>query len=425
MTYQETLAFLYRQLPMYQRQGKSAYKKDLTNTVLLLERLGNPHHTFRSIHIAGTNGKGSSAHALDAILRAAGYDVGLYTSPHLKSFTERIKINDQTISEQLVIEFVDMLGRSIEEIQPSFFELTVAMAFWHFARQSVDIAVIETGLGGRLDSTNVIQPLVSLITMIGWDHADMLGDTLGKIASEKAGIIKPGVPVVVGAHQPDLLPIFREKAEMTGSPLISRRDAYTWTSKEHQITNQVIDLKRDDQLLFGNLVVNNGADYVLENLPGVLEVIERLGKSGFPVREGDIREGLQTLTIPGRWQVIDTQPLTLADVSHNAPGLKSLMGQLTKEHRKKHIIFGIVKEKEIEDLLILLPTDAQYYWTQSSVPRSLPAVDLARTAGRLGREGTIYPMVSEALAAAKESATADDIILVCGSTFVVAEIPNL
>ncbi len=425
MNYAETLQFLYQQLPIYQRVGKTAFKKDLTNTLRLLDHLDHPHHRFPSIHIAGTNGKGSSAAVLESILRAAGYKVGLYTSPHLREFTERIKVGGAEIEQEEVVEFVDLMKPAIVDIQPSFFELTVAMAFWCFARKEVDIAVVETGLGGRLDSTNVLRPIASLITMIGWDHMDILGDTLEKIAKEKAGIIKKGVPVVVGADQPDLLPIFEQKAQAEGSPIVARRKEYAITLIDSDITHQVINVRRGDERFIDGLYVNNGARYLLENLPGVFDVLELLGDKGFVVDEEHMRRGLKQLEIRGRWQVLRKGPMVIADVSHNVSGLTRLFEQLAHEKGRKHIVFGMVKEKDIGELLELFPRDATYYWTQSGVPRSLSVDELGSVASSCGLKGSSFTNVNNAIADAVNSAASEDIIVVCGSTFVVAEIEGL
>ena len=425
-TYQETLDFLYTQLPMYQKVGKSAFKKDLTNTQALLKELGNPERTFRSIHIAGTNGKGSSAAMLNSVLIQSGYCTGCYTSPHLKSFTERITIDGSNIAEQEVIQFVERIKPQIETIQPSFFEITVAMAFWYFSQQQVDIAVIETGLGGRLDSTNVILPEVALITKIGMDHKDMLGYTLEAIAGEKAGIIKEKIPTVLGSDQPEILHVFAEKARSVGSELITTRSQYHWEQRPARLGKQVLDLYVRDELIYEALELNNAAAYVSDNLPGVLEVL-RILQPGFPsINEQSIRRGLAHFQLKGRMQVLGEQPLVIADVSHNEQGLQALFDQIGQwPYEKLRIILGSVREKDHSGVLALLPRDAVYYFTQSQVPRSLPLSVLKTAALDAGIRGAAYANVNIALAAAKMQANETDCILICGSTFVVAEIEDL
>ncbi len=426
-TYQETLNYLYTQLPMYQRVGKRAFKKDLTNTRALLDALGNPEQYFKSIHIAGTNGKGSSAAMLNAILIQSGYRTGCYTSPHLKSFTERITLNGENIPEKEVVTFVELIESQIEAIRPSFFEITVAMAFWYFSQQEVDIAIIETGLGGRLDSTNVIVPEVALITKIGMDHTDMLGDTLEAIAGEKAGIIKNGIPTVLGSDQQEIRHVFSQKSELLNGPLISQRDQYRWEVRStDDIGKVVIDLYVHDRLRFKSLEVNNMADYVLDNLSGVLEVLELLRRNFKKINDQSIRLGLSDFQLKGRMQVLDQEPLILADVSHNEQGFEALFKQIQKRNFEKlRIILGLVREKDLSKVLSILPSDAVYYFTQSQVPRALPLSELKIAALDAGLKGPAYSNVNIALAAAKTHANELDCILICGSTFVVAEIEDL
>lgn len=428
MNYEQVLTYLYERLPMFQRQGKVAFKKDLTNTIALLEALGNPHHRFKSVHIAGTNGKGSSAHAIASILQAAGYKTGLYTSPHLKSFTERVRINGEEINQDYVASFVTRNKELIEQINPSFFEVTVALSFSYFADQQVDIAVIETGLGGRLDSTNVITPVLSLITMIGFDHADMLGDTLEKIATEKAGIIKPNIPVVIGADQPDLQHIFRNKAAQVEAPI--QFAASRVESISESLLEQVFDIKRDQQKDLQSLKTDITARYFLKNIPGIYESIEVLNRNGFNISDEQFRIGLsqikRTTGLKGRWQVLGQSPLTIADVSHNEPGLSVLLGQIQAHTSGSlHLIIGMVKDKDVKKVLQILPPDAHYYFTQSDVPRSLSSEDLQRMAGEAGVSGGAFKNVNLAIDEARKNAKSSDLILVCGSTFVVAEIEGL
>ncbi|MEP1093499.1 MAG: folylpolyglutamate synthase/dihydrofolate synthase family protein [Cyclobacteriaceae bacterium] len=406
MTYQETLDFLYQKLPMYQRVGKVAYKKDLTNTLKLLAALDNPHRKLKTVHIAGTNGKGSSAHAIAAILQQAGYKTGLYTSPHLRNFTERVKINGLEIEQSFVVGFVGRIRTLIDEIKPSFFEITVALAFDYFSAQNVDIAVVETGLGGRLDSTNVLIPEVCLITNIGLDHTDLLGDTLEKIAEEKAGIIKPGVPVVIGKHQKDVVHVFEEKAIAVGADLI--------------IANNEIRMDIPSDLPY----------YKTANGPGILESIRVLQQKGYNIQQRHIEEGLlrmESITnFKGRFQTLQKSPRVIADVSHNPDGLKILFSKIEElTHGQLFIVFGSVKDKDLSPIFDLFPAAAKLFWTESEVPRSLASLDLQRQAKDHGLVGDFYPNVNYALAAAKVEAGIDDLIVVTGSTFVVADLEGL
>ncbi len=405
MTYEETLDFLYQKLPMYQRVGKVAYKKDLSNTIALLEVLDNPHRDFKSVHIAGTNGKGTSAHGIAAIMQVAGYKTGLYTSPHLKNFTERIKINGKEVDQEFIVRFVEKIRPHIEQIQPSFFEITVAMAFSYFSEEKVDIAIIETGLGGRLDSTNVITPEVCLITNIGFDHMDMLGDTLEKIATEKAGIIKSGIPVVLGSFQKDIIHVFEEKANSVGAKLIIPED--------------------DDVELEKNVPY-----YKSKNKLGIIRTATELRKKGFEITGEQAESGFEKMesliNFKGRFQVIQDSPQVIADVSHNTEGLQILFDQIQSQKQGElYLIFGTVKDKDLKPIFDLIPKESKITWTQSSVPRALPAVELKSQAEKSNLGGIIHSDVNLAVQAALESANEDDIILITGSTFVVAELDNL
>ena len=428
MNYEQVLTYLYERLPMFQRQGKVAFKKDLTNTIALLEGLGNPHRRFKSIHIAGTNGKGSSAHALSSISQAAGYQTGLYTSPHLKSFTERVRINGVEINESYVAEFVTANQHLIEQINPSFFEVTVALAFQYFADQKVDIAIIETGLGGRLDSTNVIEPILSLITMIGYDHADLLGNTLEEIAGEKAGIIKSGVPVVIGADQPGLQHVYQEKANSVKAPLYFAD--VTVNQTDESLVQQSFDLLRKQQVILASIETDITARYFLKNVPGIYKAVEILNQIGFTISDNHFRKGIGAIKkssgLKGRWQIIGERPLTIADVSHNEPGISVLLEQINQHvDGKLHLIIGMVKDKDVASILNLFPKEAAYYFTQSSVPRSLSANDLQDQALKHGITGQSFADVNNAIEKARKNAANTDLILVCGSTFVVAEIEGL
>ena len=405
MTYSETIEYLFARLPMYQRDGKVAYKKDLTNTIRLMEFLDHPHKKFKSVHIAGTNGKGTSAHGIAAILQTAGYNTGLYTSPHLKSFTERIRINGEEIPESAVVDFVNRIKPAIEDINPSFFEITVAIAFDYFAKQNVDIAIVETGLGGRLDSTNVITPLVSLITNIGFDHMDLLGHTLPEIAGEKAGIIKRGVPVVVGTFQHEAHPVLEEKARSLKAPLVVAEEL-DWNPS--------------------SLVPN----YLIKNYPGIHFTIQELIKQGWKIAPEQIAKGIERMSkltgLKGRLQVLSEDPLVIADVSHNEDGLKMLFDQ-SRELSKGtvHLIFGTVKDKAPEPLFQCFPSKREVYWTESHVPRSLSVEELAIQGIINGIQGECFKNVNEAILRAKEKAQPGDLVLITGSTFVVAEIDEL
>ncbi|GAB4229113.1 MAG: folylpolyglutamate synthase/dihydrofolate synthase family protein [Ekhidna sp.] len=406
MTYSEVLEYLYSKLPMYQRSGAVAYKKDLSNTVALLNALDNPHKNFKSIHIAGTNGKGTSAHGIASILQLAGYKTGLYTSPHLKDYTERIRIDGKAIDKAFVVNFVASIKETIESIEPSFFEVTVAMAFSYFSEEKVDIAVIETGLGGRLDSTNVITPEVSLITNIGLDHTDLLGDTLEKIATEKAGIIKPGVPVVIGEKQEGIQPIFERKASESNTAFIQAENM------DWQPSNPYAPW------------------YVKKNYNGIYACIKMLQQRGWKISDQCIDEGVERMNeltgLKGRFQVLDEQPLIVADVSHNAEGLAMLFEQVAAINKGKlYVVFGTVKEKPLSPLFKAMPKDATVFWTQSSVPRSLKVEELAIQGIMHGIQGNCCKDVNEAINEAKMISNPSDTIVVTGSTFVVAEIDDL
>lgn len=425
-TYQETVDYLYRALPMFQRVGAVAFKKDLTNTVALCEALGNPQCQFKSIHIAGTNGKGSASHMLASILQSAGYRTGLYTSPHLKAFTERIRINGEEVQQQFVIDFVNRIQPLIDQVKPSFFEITVAMAFDYFASQRVDVAVIEVGLGGRLDSTNVITPEVSLITNIGMDHKDLLGDTLEQIAFEKAGIIKPGVPVVISERQAAVSPVFQDKAEVTGSELTYASDRYRAAWRP----DGTLDVWKGSHLQWEALPLPLKGVYQQKNVPGVLSVCDVLTARGYALTIDTIRDGLVNVVtqthLKGRWQKLQEQPLVVCDTGHNAEGVAEVMQQIRQQtYQQLYIVWGMVRDKDPSAILQLLPRDAYYFFCQASIPRALPAVELAEKARVAGLRGEVAEEVNTAVAAALAKATPKDFVFVGGSTFVVAEINNL
>ena len=427
-TYEETLNYLFHQLPMFQRIGPAAFKKDLGNILALSEALGNPHQQFRSIHLAGTNGKGSSAHMLAAVLQAAGYKVGLYTSPHYRDFRERIKIDGQFISEEKVVAFVEHHGGLFQSIQPSFFEITVAMAFTHFAEEEVDFAVIETGLGGRLDSTNILQPELSIITNISFDHQQFLGDTLEKIAGEKAGIIKASTPVVIGETQVETESVFRAKAEQSSAKIFFADRLIQAKPIRHTISATIFEVWRNGELWLPEIEVDVRANYQSLNLQTVLQSLLVLKESKvLNWDEPSLRKGLKELRslsrFIGRWQILDLDPLTIADSAHNEGGLKPSLEQLAEiPFERLHIVFGTVNDKDLAKVLPLLPKVAVYYFAKADVPRGMPAEQLQSAAEQEGLIGQTYDSVPLALAAAKEVANARDVIFIGGSIFVVAEV---
>jgi dihydrofolate synthase/folylpolyglutamate synthase len=437
MNYPETLAWLYAQLPMYQRVGAAGFKKGLGNTEALALALGHPETRFRSVHVAGTNGKGSSSHLLAAVLQSAGYKVGLYTSPHLREFTERIRVNGQELAPDYLVEWVAKHQGLFAEVQPSFFEMCVALAFDYFAAEQVDVAVVEVGLGGRLDSTNIITPLVSLITNISYDHQAMLGDTLPEIAGEKAGIIKPGRPVVVSQRQPEVAAVFEAKARQQGSPLLfaatryeARPAAGTTGADPASAGVQVLDVYRAGSLYLANVALGLLGDYQRLNLPGVLATLDELRTQGFIITESAVRQGLREVTrltgLRGRWSIIGQRPLVVADTGHNEAGLRLVLAQLARvPHRHLHLVIGTVNDKDVTKVLALLPHEATYYFCQAAIPRALPAEELAALATAQGLTGRAYGPVPAAVAAARAAASAEDVVFIGGSTFVVAEVAEL
>jgi dihydrofolate synthase/folylpolyglutamate synthase len=403
MTYQETTTWLFKQLPMFQMQGASAYKKDLTNTLLLVEHLQHPETKFKSIHVAGTNGKGSTSSMLASILQEAGYKVGLYTSPHLKDFRERIRINGEMISEEFVVDFVALNKPFFEVNQLSFFEMTVGLAFDYFAKEQVDVAVIEVGMGGRLDSTNVITPLVSVITNIGFDHTQFLGDTLPKIAAEKAGIIKSNVPVVIGEYSEETKPVFIDKAKLENTPIYFAQDNPEATY---------------ECALLG--------DYQVHNKKTVLQTIELL-QSQFKLEESHIKLGFKNVVkntgLLGRWQILNHKPFAVCDTAHNSHGLKIVLNQIQKhQFENLHIVLGVVNDKDLDSILPLFPKNAYYYFCKPNVPRGLNPEILKEKSTDFGLVGKVFDSVSEAYEAASDLAMDCDFIYIGGSTFVVAEI---
>ncbi|NNE03966.1 MAG: bifunctional folylpolyglutamate synthase/dihydrofolate synthase [Eudoraea sp.] len=402
MTYQETLDWMFAQLPMYQERGTAAYNGKLDGIKAFSKHLGEPQTKFKSIHVAGTNGKGSSSHMLASIFQEAGYKVGLYTSPHLKDFRERIKINGKVLSKQQVIGFIQANRSYIETNKLSFFEMTVAMAFDHFAEEQVAIAIIEVGLGGRLDSTNIIRPEVCLITNIGLDHTDMLGDTLPEIAREKAGIIKSHIPVVISERQKDTGPVFNEIAQLKKAPIIFAEDSIS-----------------------GNYQTDLLGSYQKKNVKGVIATLHEL--EGYTISETNMKAGLANVVentgLLGRWQVLGEQPKIICDTAHNSESLSLVMNQLLREKYKRlHIVLGFVMEKDMDSILSLFPKDAHFYFCRPNIPRGLKAEVLHQKATAFGLEGTVYKSVADGFEAVKLQASEEDLIFIGGSTFTVAEV---
>lgn len=426
MNYEETIAYLYKQLPMYSRIGKAAYKSDLTNTIRLCSLLNHPEHGFRSIHIAGTNGKGSTSHMLAAMLQQNGYKTGLYTSPHLKDFRERIRINGEMIPETRVVDFVEKYQPAIALIGCSFFEWTVGLAFDYFRQEAVDIAIIETGLGGRLDSTNLITPLLSIITNVSYDHTDLLGDSLKKIAIEKAGIIKPFVPVVIGESNPETADIFRQTAVENNAPITFADEQWQLISmKVIESFNEFELCQKDTPSI--RIQLDLLGQYQELNMLTIMEARRQLLLLGLRLDETKCLEALQKVRLltglRGRWDILSTVPKIIADVAHNEAGLSYSIRQLTKDSQGRlHFVLGFVQDKDIQSILRLFPENATYYFCRPDIPRGLNAETLQMSAAEHGLFGKSYDSVSLAYEAAKKNAVAPDTIYVGGSTFVVAEI---
>ena len=401
-SYSQTVEWMFQQLPMYQRLGADAFKKDLVNIINFSSHLGNPHNNFKTLHVAGTNGKGSTSHMLASILQEAGYKVGLYTSPHLIDFRERIKINGKEVPENLVVDFIDSNKNYLEKNKLSFFEMTVGMAFSYFSKEKVDIAIIEVGLGGRLDSTNIIDPILSVITNIGLDHTDMLGNTLEEIAAEKAGIIKPNTPVIIGEYQDETYPIFQKIAANNSSKIVLA-------------SSETISLETDLK-----------GDYQKNNTRTAYIAVKELQSLGYNISSENIKQGLLSVIsntgLQGRWQQIHAHPKAICDTAHNKEGLKYVVHQLKKEsYNKLHIVLGFVSDKKLDDLLPLFPSDAYYYFCKPNIPRGLDEKTLMQEASLFNLSGNTYPSVKEAYAAALGKAKEEDLIFIGGSTFVVAE----
>lgn len=413
---------------MFTRIGAAAYKEDLHNTIALCKALGDPQQHFKSIHIAGTNGKGSTSHMLAAMLQEAGYKTGLYTSPHIRDFGERIRINGEMIDENFVIDFVKKTTQLTADIQPSFFELTVAMAFDYFAKEKVDVAVIETGLGGRLDSTNIITPVLSVITNIGLDHVQILGDTLEKIAAEKAGIIKKNVPVVIGEYLPETRKVFEAKATEMNAPVYFASDIYSVKNAQSSMGKLQCILTENDRAETESFELDLTGIYQAKNLRTVITAEKILRQAGYIIPDEAKKHGLshvKDLTgLRGRWEIIQQDPVVIADVAHNEDGIRQVLEQLKNDYPAEpvHFVLGFVSDKDVTHVLDLFPQNAYYYFTNAHIPRALPAADLQALAAEKKLSGNVYDDVNDAINAAKTAADETGIVMICGSFFIIAEI---
>ena len=427
MTYKETLDWMFNKLPMYQRIGAAAYKADLNNTIQLLQLLDNPHHNFKSVHVAGTNGKGSTSHMLASVFQEAGYKTGLYTSPHLIDFRERIRINGEMIPEENVVQFIDTYKAKFEAMELSFFEMTVGMAFDYFSKEKVDIAIVEVGMGGRLDSTNLITPELSIITNIDFDHMKFLGDTRAKIAYEKAGIIKPGIPVVIGETHPETEQVFIDKAKEGNSPIYFADQIFD-CDKIHieSNTTQQFDVWKNSELYMEALEIPLMGNYQQKNLTTVMCSLDLL-RGKFDLTEDHIRDGIGKVIsnthLMGRWQILNSDPLTIADTGHNVAGITEVVRQLAEmNYEKLHFVLGMVNDKDVESVLQLLPRGAEYYFCKADIPRGLDANILAEKAFDMGLRGMTYESVRHAYRSAVNNARFGDVVFIGGSNFTVAEV---
>ncbi len=427
MNYQETLDFLFNSLPMFQRQGKAAYKANLDNSIAFDKFLNHPHKSFKSVHIAGTNGKGSSSHMLASVLQEAGYKVGLYTSPHLKDFRERIKINGELISRKFVIDFIEKNSDFIKKQEPSFFEMTVFMAFQYFKEQTIDIAIIETGMGGRLDSTNLIEPELSIITNISLDHTQFLGDTIGEIAVEKAGIIKKGVPLIIGESNLEYNSVFISKSKEKDTSCIFADQVYNIPYALNSIReSQLFDICKRETKIYEKIELDLLGYYQQKNILTVIAAVENL-KNSFNINRQDVYSGLKHVVkntgLLGRWQTLGNNPRIICDTGHNEAGVALVIDQIKQTaFENLHIVWGMVNDKSIDEIMSLLPRNANYYFTKASIPRALDEEELNTIAKKYYLKGKTYKSVAEALLAAKVTANQNDLIFIGGSTFVVAEV---
>lgn len=428
MTYLDTTNYIFSKLPMFSRVGSEAIKKGFTNILALCEKLGNPQNKCKYVHIAGTNGKGSVSHMMAAVLQTAGYKTGLYTSPHLKDLRERIKINGKEISEQEVIDFIKKMKLEIENIKPSFFEITVAMAFEHFANSHCDVAVIETGLGGRLDSTNIITPEISIITNIGLDHVYILGETLHKIAAEKAGIIKRGTPVVIGETHLETEKIFEEFAKQKNSKLFFADKILQVTDWHHENEELMVEIAMPHKVSHKKYHLDLTGNYQIKNILPVIMAVHILQEKGWQIEEEHIAEGLKHAKkitgLHGRWETINHNPGIILDVAHNPDGVQQLLNQLEiTTYHNLHIVLGMVKDKDVDKVLSMLPKKAKYYFSNAHVPRAIPASELRKKAMINDLHGEVFDKVGDAIHEARSTAHKDDLILVFGSVFLVGEVP--
>ena len=421
MNYQETIEYLFNSTPVFEKVGAKAYKPGLQTTETLDEHFGHPHRQFKSIHVAGTNGKGSCSHTLAAILQSEGYKVGLFTSPHLVDFRERIRVNGECISEQYIIDFVEKERRFFEPLHTSFFELTTALAFKYFAEQKVDIAIIEVGLGGRLDCTNIITPILSIITNISKDHTQFLGNTLADIAGEKAGIIKPGVPVIIGEDLPETRPVFQQKAQKENSPIIFAQDE---NQQEVQKAEHINGKMEYTTRTWGKLTGELCGDYQAKNMNTILNAVKYLTlvkNKGTSIKYG-ISHVTELTGLMGRWQKIQDKPLVICDTGHNVGGWQYLAPQIKAQAcRQLRIVFGMVDDKDVTTVMKMLPKDAIYYWTQATTKRAIKVKKIAELGTSLGLNGNVYPSVNKAFKAAQADAAEDDFIFVGGSSYIVAD----
>ena len=425
MTYKETINYLFTSAPLFQNIGSGAYKEGLYNTLQLDKHFGHPHQQYKTIHVAGTNGKGSCSHTLAAILQASGLKVGLFTSPHLVDFRERIRVDGEMISEQYVIDFVAEHRDFFEPLHPSFFELTTAMAFKYFAEQHVDIAVIEVGLGGRLDCTNIIMPEVCVITNISFDHVMFLGDTLAKIAGEKAGIIKPGVPVIIGETVQETKPVFKQKAQEMNAPIFFAEEEKEVIKHRFRKNGGIYY----QTIKYGNLIGELGGYCQQKNANTILCAVSQLKEQGFLISENDVHTGFahvcEMTGLMGRWQTLRKEPKVVCDTGHNVGGFRWITRQLNKVHAPMRIVFGMVNDKDISGVLSMMPKHATYYFCQASVKRALPHEEIKEKAAAYGLQGESYPTVMQAYKAALADAQKEDFIYVGGSSFVVADLLSM